>query len=141
MTQEENKISDQIDAGINQKNERDRILEGNKLIVEFMDSGATIKDGIFYRGGTPICKSDGIKYSDSYVWLMPVIFRIEAMYKEVFPGNEKFLEMIMSKESPVDTHYTNVLALPISTPIQEVFREVVDFIEWHNSTTYNTEQP
>lgn len=84
-------------------------------------------------GGTEMVKYRPMKYSSSWEALMPVVEKIYKLYSEAFPTNEKFIEMIMAHEDPIDRHYTDVVSMPMSTPLDEAYESVVTFIKWHNS--------
>jgi hypothetical protein len=70
-------------------------------------------------------------YASSWDMLMTVVEKINHLYDEAFPPNEKFIELILNHQPPIDEHYTNVIALPLSTPINEVYEAVVVFIKWY----------
>lgn len=69
--------------------------------------------------------------------LMPVVEKIDKLYDAAFPGNEEFIRRILLKEEPLDGPYMDVVALPLATPIDEVYKAVLSFIEWYN----NQKQP
>jgi len=91
------------------------------------------------------------KFSDSDVvvntqvvidwnYIAGIVAKIDHMYDEAFPGNEKFLESILNEYSSVDDHYMHVIALPLSTPIKEVCQAVVKFIKWYNEKKSHPDQ-
>lgn len=103
----------------------------NELIAEFMGKPMTY----IHDSGNVVAERT-MNYEGYYTeWnnLMPVVEKIERLYSKAFPPGEKFIEMILAHEDPIDKHYTDVLSCPMSTPISEVYESVVDFIKWHNN--------
>jgi hypothetical protein len=74
-----------------------------------------------------------MNYHTSWDWLIPVVEKIEELYSKAFPPGDKFIQMIMDKENPIDHHYMDVVAIPLSTPIEEAYKAIVEFIKWYNS--------
>lgn len=109
----------------------------NELIAEFM--GGVSREKIFPEDRQIIktsehgnCYTENLKYDTSWDWLMPVVFKIDKLYNENFPPD--FIQRVISKESEIiDSHYMNVIAVPMATPIEEIYKEVVEFVKWHNS--------
>jgi hypothetical protein len=85
------------------------ILEGNKLIVDFMDHDKE------YMQETDTYGS----YHESWDWLMPVIKKIQVVLKDLIVpfGNEDY-----------DTITDSLLRIEI----EECFESVVEFIKWFN---------
>lgn len=100
----------------------------NELIAEFMGMTRNrmgLSTGNFMKGKM------GLWFHTSWDWLMPVVEKIGKLYEEAFPPNEKFIEMILAHEDPIDKHYIDVISTSICTPINEVYEEVIKFIKWH----------
>ena len=119
---------------------QEQILEGNKLIAEFM--GATVEqcypknkdqDGLmfFYNKESimpPIiytsCSSVSIAYHSSWDWLMPVLFKLKIGVTPVRKGNKidnrgvLFIQII--KE------------MILNGDIEKVFENTVSCIKWYN---------
>lgn len=95
--------------------EKQKILEGNKLIAEFMgyvvlEAGYRSKD--LERNELQI---DDLKYQKSWDCLMPVVEKIEK-YVCKYNLKERFCMGMLS----------------ILTPIEDVYKEVIEFIKWYN---------
>jgi|SRR6185312_15737930 len=91
------------------------ILEGNKLIAEFMGAvfaetqiNIPSKDGQWYF-------IEDLKYNYSWDWLMPVVEKIKKYW---FDDN-------------CEAH--KVCSLSIVTPIEEVWGVVVEFIKYYQN--------
>lgn len=114
----------------------------NELIAEFMGGvfGRPHEDDAegwrfkpqptsYYRDNAVHVK---LNYDSDWNWLMPVVEKIEKLYRDAFPSNEEFVRRILAKENPLDGPYMDVVGLPLSTPISEVHKAVVNFIKWYN---------
>jgi hypothetical protein len=95
----------------------------NELIAEFMGIRHRKQYGIMgdtewtevevtYR--TSIAEWQSAKWDKSWDWLMPVVEKIDGIYD---------YDRSM---------YNRVVELPVSTPINEVYKAVVQFITWYN---------
>lgn len=100
------------------------IIEGNKLIAEFMGLSSDGKAGYqfpftwtFGRRLMPI----SMKYHDDWNWLMSVERKIFFMREAV--GS------IMITEFP---EYRAVVELPMCADITEAYTTIVYFIKWYN---------
>ena len=86
----------------------------NQLIAEFMGDNRSRR-----------------LYRTSWDWLMPVVEKIEKLYSVNFPPD--FVQRLLSGEKEIIDHqYMDVIALPLATPISEVYDNVVIFIKWYN---------
>lgn len=64
---------------------------------------------------------ENMKFSDSWIWLMPVVHKIESLEDSPqFMHRETFIQ------------FQKVLSLPIYTPIEKVYKAVIVFIKWYN---------
>jgi hypothetical protein len=64
--------------------------------------------------------------------LMPVVQRIERLYSKNFPPD--FVQQLLAgKKEIIDHHYMDVVAIPLATPISEVYENVVTFVKWYNT--------
>lgn len=97
----------------------------NELIAEFMGLPRRKQTMCFFvkASGKPSLTStwhaDLLRYSYSWDWLIPVIERISLVYK--------------TTPHDVDEFWA-VISLPLNTPIEEVYKAVVKFIQWYNET-------
>lgn len=112
----------------------------NEIIAEFMGWERWRFDWLpnkLHRGAGD--KVEGVaihqlKYDTSWDWLMPVVEKIQKLYSEAFPSNEKFIELILAKQDPIDSEYIEVIALPLGVSIQEAHAAIVKFIKWYNES-------
>lgn len=105
----------------------------NELIAEFMGlkSFEDSRYGKLWPDplGSTASQFD-LKYSTSWDWLMPVVEKIEKLHSEKFHYDFK---EIKEGHWPKDNEYMEVIAMPLATPINEVYEEVIKFIKWYNS--------
>ena len=108
------------------------IIEGNKLIAEFMGAKMVVEN---YHGINIIEFPDkstkdlrGLRYHSSWDWLMPVVEKIHTM--------EEYTEEYTSEQ----IIYAPILqAIPLYG-IRRVWNEVVEFIKWYNEQKNNKEK-
>ena len=129
------------------------ILEGNKLIAEFLDYEqedwddepirynvidhlVCTADGIDYwetteEDWTSWITSDEMKYHSSWDWLMPICYKISEIIKDKYNiENLNPLDELFDRLSG-GLYYTND-DLKVSTNITEVYTDVIIFIKWYN---------
>lgn len=103
----------------------------NELIAEFM--GFTLQpEGLWKHEDLPngfAISSTNFAYDKSWNFLMPVIQKIDTMMPKI--DIRKDLDALRSGTHGSEP-YMEVVSLPISTPINEVYEEVVKFIKWYN---------
>lgn len=100
----------------------------NELIAEFMgckwlgEGYHDNSDTNFHQG---IKDQDGdiveAQYGTSWDWLMPVVEKISNIHPSICNG-----EMLAI------ARYKAATSLPMSTPIDIVYKAVVEFIKWYN---------
>jgi hypothetical protein len=74
--------------------------------------------------------SDAFQYHKSWDWLMPVVQKIKEITPEIrIPRDLDSLRDGTHGSEP----YFDVVAMPICTPINEIYEAVVKFIKWYNS--------
>ena len=109
------------------------ILQGNKLIAEFMGGkpmGGFVKDeseldGYAFKNRNYMFKE--LKYHSSWDWLMPVIAKINKTWEytnmdgDIFLPAEQIIQVIRLALGNVDYMST--------------FQQVIKFIKWYNSKT------
>lgn len=72
---------------------------------------------------------------------MPVVEKIDKLYSEAFPPGPEFVRRIMAKErlsEIIDSHYMDVIALPLVATIKECYDNVITFIKWYNANFKST---
>lgn len=120
------------------------ILEGNKLIAEFM--GATFnEDGTYdeypneMRGEVWGNKIDNfLKYHESFDWLMPVVEKIEALEEgcEYFVQIQGYLcciSTMVNHNWPKDKLVLSEVGHPQGkSKLDSTYQAVLQFIKWYN---------
>lgn len=118
----------------------EQIIEGNKLIAEFMKisyNKANMK--LVWKGGLLVDELE-ILYHSSWDWLMPVVEKIESI-KDDYHGyfgvhitsNHCTIQATNfrpEKKIPDPPYYFNCITL--STKIESTWVMVVNFIKWFN---------
>lgn len=111
--------------------------ETNKLIAEFMGAyseplycGIDGSSRIIYRFPDKSFDDyisdfeDETPYHTDWNWLMPVVEKVSSMvYFDHFPFS---FQDFLNARGKVDS-------LPIATPLEEVYKAIVQFINWYNS--------
>lgn len=96
------------------------IIEGNKLIAEFMGYEYIGGDVMHYpylrKGDEIIAVHNDVCYHSSWDWLMPVVHKITGEIQQDYPLKT-----------------TMITDLAIHTPREDVWEAVVEFIKWYNS--------
>ena len=101
--------------------ESDLILNGNKLIAEFM--GETKTD---YGKPAKYLREDLIFYHSSWDWLMPVCKKLGYLAEnKVIPFSKDYEYWCDQLEDSITRTYD----------IEPAFKRVVDFIQWYNTQT------
>lgn len=70
--------------------------------------------------------TEKFQYHESWDWLMPVVQKIGDLW------SPDFNEMSIQAQHICD--------LPLNSHIQQVYKEVVDFIKWYNQQNHGTEE-
>jgi len=108
---------------LNYFNMTDKQITGNKLIINFVRSGAQYKKAEMYyeheiAGGFP--DYTGLKYHKDWNWLMPIVKKIQ----------------IDSPEAPEESSgwyaYYGMEPWLVLADINKVFEHCVQYIEWYN---------
>lgn len=117
-------------------------LSDNELIAEFMGwerYGNAYKCPNLYpienstNSGWTTFAHETFEFHTRWDSLMPVVHKIGELYNRAFPSKEKFIELILSKQDPIDSHYIDVISISIASPISEVYAAVINFIHWYNT--------
>lgn len=117
------------------KMSNEEIIQGNKLIAEFMGW----KLGELFEwpnGGKGYVLETELKYHTSWDWLMPVVEKINKICREVGGELSNHSRDQKDLENPLDNprhwkswSYHNAR---LSTDIVYVYNGVVEFIKWYN---------
>jgi hypothetical protein len=109
------------------------ILEGNKLVAEFMGAtkGFNSKDGEFYYlpNNVPSYLIKELKYHSSYDWIMPVVQKIINLgwqFQLNSYGISNSAEFIKTGSYIKNTDW--------STPLLATYNVVIDFIKWYSNS-------
>ena len=102
------------------------IIEGNKLIAEFMGvSHAAVDSNLYYYVNGD--SYDALKYHISWDWLHPVVDKIKDFEDEC--DNNTFFSDDISNQ--------RIFGVSIFGSINYVWQAVIEFITWYNTTTKN----
>jgi hypothetical protein len=111
-------------------------MEDNELIAQFMGwklvEPTRPFQGNKFENGTDVMYTVQLCYDTSWDWLMPVVEKIGKLYEANFPPPEDFMKKILAHEDPIEKEYIDVISTSIYTPIDEVYKVVVEFIKWYN---------
>lgn len=131
--------------------EESKVIEGNKLIAVFMGAEMIAPIGHTMRGvkfskethGLWVHAATDLQYHSSWDWLMPCVKKINDICSE--KGGE------LSNHSRDQEHLGNPLDNPLhwkswsyhhvtlTTDINHVWTACVQFVEWFNTQSSNTE--
>lgn len=106
---------------------QEQIIEGNKLIAEFMGvkmHNETHIEVVTNAFGTGTSTIHPIEYHSSFDWLMPVVDKIRDMHE---------INGIAIEEADLESADCHLLSLTIFASLDTVFHEVVQFITWFNT--------
>lgn len=126
------------------------IIEGNKLIAEFMYPNAKkeyesgdiiIEDNVFKKVQLIFGHYDQMRYHKSWDWLMPVVEKIEETEKNVFVQNFT-IEIKWERNGLGNKHICKILFVrknrfnaivhESDSKINAVWLSVVEYIEWYH---------
>ena len=111
--------------------EQKEIIEGNKLIAEFMGAAKSwYGDYMIFTVDNPqytgkINHSD-IKYHSSWDWLMPVVEKIKKLGWQFQLNSYE-----VSNEAAFINGENFIRNTSWSTPLLATYNTVIDFIKWH----------
>lgn len=105
------------------------IIEGNKLIAEFMGLSYCTKHQYegWYKNSEynhRICDFYRLKYNSSWDWLMPVVEKIEGTKQaDIIIHTKNLVQISYNKETK--TYFSGSL-------LQNTWLACAEFIKWHN---------
>lgn len=115
---------------------QEEIVEGNKLIAEFMgidyDKTANISDGTSSY-------HENIKYNSSWSWLMPVIEKMEKIKPPFTPSitYESYttweFQLRIRVEQGIDTLFHEITGGAVENKLIKYFGTIVKFVQWYNT--------
>ena len=116
-------------------------IEKNKLIASFMGGVFKITRSIPYeetaRVNDGIYGADELNYNESWYWLIPVLKKIDELLYASYVDVDITVQDFFNKWMEMDTktlQYTND-QLKFGTNIDEVYDDVIDFINFYNEYT------
>lgn len=120
--------------------EEKKIIEGNKLIADFMGLKIGVESYSWRPGCTEPLQERHLNYHASWGWLIPVVEKIEEIEDDKYG---RFAVHIYSNGCSIQstqTDFRHKLPLYISDPnailntkLESTWYNVVDFIKWRNS--------
>lgn len=127
------------------------IEESNKLIAEFMGATWEFQEIIYQSYGWKFEKerptkhssmwhgTEGLLYHDSWDWLMPVVEKIEEETDYHFKIDNNEVELYSIAHDKIVTYKQVFTTKTEDHKIQSVWYAVVEFIQWYNTQTNQTE--
>lgn len=129
--------------------DREKIIEGNKLIAEFLGwkketkmfqwkerevylSDWDLLENTVYDG---MCPADRLEFHTSWDWLMPVVMKIEAMRYNPKTGlYDGLLNQFMKETSSYsnDWYWEGNIFVTVITDMNDMYKRVIQFIKWYN---------
>lgn len=110
----------------------DRATSGGKRLWNFSSLSEFCKQIDISENRVRVFYADDLRFSTSWDWLIPCVEKIDKLYRENFPPD--FLQRLLDGQKEIiDHHYMDVIAIPLATPISEVYANVVTFIRWYNT--------
>ena len=118
--------------------EEKTVLEGNRLIAEFMGVKIGIDLYAWRIGAATVpLRDEHLAYHKEWGWLMPVVEKIEREHgKGVAIEGYGVIITSFSNEDPRKPPFR--IATHKKTKIEAVWQAVVDFIQWYSSQSKQT---
>lgn len=113
---------------------RQKYLEGNKLIAEFMEvkfSETDFTDDVTFGGN-----ADAVRYHRDWCWLMPIIDKIESLHSCSYCVGLQYAFAYVSDKSQHGNPY--IVRATGMTRIETAYNLVIKFINWYNKTKTTT---
>lgn len=115
--------------------------DNNELLAKFMGIEVTYHGPVLYiseDGYIDFGESEPYWPDRNWNQLMPIVEKIEKLHISNFKYD---MNQIASGNWPKDDEYWQVIALPLATPIGEVYKKIVGFINWYNTTKQQDQTP
>ncbi len=90
------------------------IIEGNKLIAEFMEVKIGVDTYMYRPGVTDLLREDHLSYHSSWGWLMPVAKKIQKLEIEEFKRKKPVMNALFDIQ------------------IETLWDYTIEFIKWYN---------
>ena len=111
------------------------ILEGNKLIAEFMGIKTKVYSDrpsiVYYDYNGFMNSTDQMEYHSSWDWLMPVVQKIETMdscrYKIILHFEIAFIDDTATRPD------SSVIRASGNNRLETAYNMVIKFIQWYNN--------
>ena len=125
------------------------ILEGNKLIAEFMGAkrkeySITNREHYLFRDGRKYL-TENLIFHSSWDWLMPVVEKIESLPTDKENGEE--FQFSITGDGIAITQYddgSGIIASRVNylgkSKLEFTFEVVVEFIKWHTNEVKEGEE-
>jgi hypothetical protein len=127
----------------------ENIIEGNKLIAEFMGFELKVKwyemplsfpHHLMSAGGGKAlrCEMDDLQFDKSWDWLMTVVGKIEEKQFNVSISSQmEFInddtEIYWHHDVCISDDPNEIINLSSGSKINSVFQAVIEFIKWYNN--------
>ncbi len=128
----------------------EEIIEGNRLIAEFMSDGklyphpARILEGqnapMGYNFSEPLGwrNKNSLQYHTSWDWLMPVVEKIEIINHDLYSFEivccrSIITEFVNDNDDLLKCTQKQIVRVTADTKIQSAWQAVTQFIKWYNS--------
>lgn len=116
--------------------EDSKIIQGNKLIAEFM--GVKMGEPYMWRiGSTVPLTEEHLAYHESWDWLMPVVEKIETTEIHGLATASVCIEDTECEIKDYGTDSSSFAYEEGDTKIEAVWKACVAFIEWYNTQNQN----
>lgn len=106
------------------------ILEGNKLIAEFLGYDTSKHWWYNLKGGLPAIKAENIKYHSSWNELMPIVEKIAKKYNVRITWMPSAINVTYIERD--DVFDDEIASMGGMSAIENTWYAVVNFIKWAN---------
>lgn len=110
-----------------------QIIEGNKLIAEFMGLWESEKGYLYNPQFERGFKVDELQYDLSWDWLMPVVEKIEELNYDVNILGGAWC--IIKDVDPDRSEGEEIIDTSGLSKHQATYKACIEFIKWHNENT------
>lgn len=118
--------------------EQKEIIEGNKLIAEFVGVKIGVDKYYWRPGSMELLREEHLNYHDSWGWIMPVVEKIARI---PLPGATLNWEShfprtfgMIAENGQIMVRFNSCPVILADTLIEATWLAVVDFIRWYNQS-------